>query len=55
MNKPVKQTHSHREQWLSRKGGKDWEFGISRYKLLYIGWMNNRVLLNRKETIFNIL
>jgi len=31
---------------LSRKGEKDWEFGISRYKLLYIGWINNRVLLN---------
>ena len=26
-------------------GGKDWEFGISRYKLLYIGWINNKVLL----------
>ena len=25
--------------------GKDWEFGISRCKLLYIGWMNNKVLL----------
>ena len=32
------------------KGGmgreeKDWEFGISRGKLLYIGWINNKVLL----------
>ena len=26
-------------------GGEDWEFGISRYKLLHIGWMNNKVLL----------
>ena len=26
-------------------GGKDWELGISRYKLLYIGWINNKVLL----------
>ena len=25
--------------------GKDWEFGISRCKLLYIGWINNKVLL----------
>ena len=25
--------------------GKDWEFGIGKYKLLYIGWMNNEVLL----------
>ena len=24
---------------------KDWEFGIIRYKLLYIGWINNKVLL----------
>ena len=23
----------------------DWEFGISRYKLLYTEWMNNKVLL----------
>ena len=27
------------------QGGKDWEFGISRCKLLYIGWINNIVLL----------
>ena len=26
-------------------GGKDWEFGISRCKLLYIQWINNKVLL----------
>ena len=26
-------------------GGKDWEFGISRGKLVYIGWINNKVLL----------
>ena len=25
--------------------GKDWEFGISRCKLLCIGWINNKVLL----------
>ena len=35
--------------WLPRKGGdgggKDWEFGISRYKLLYRGRINNKVLL----------
>ena len=23
---------------------KDWEFGVSRCKLLYIGWINNKVL-----------
>ena len=26
-------------------GGKDWEFGVSRCKLVYIGWINNKVLL----------
>ena len=26
-------------------GGMDWEFGISRCKLLYIGQVNNKVLL----------
>ena len=26
-------------------GGMDWEFGISRCKLLYIGWINSKVLL----------
>ena len=28
--------------------GMDWEFGISRYKLFYIGWINNKVLLPRE-------
>ena len=23
----------------------DWEFGVSRCKLLYVGWINNKVLL----------
>ena len=27
-------------------GGKDGEFGISRCKLSYIGWINNKVLLD---------
>ena len=27
------------------RGGKEWEFGISRGKLLYIGWISNKVLL----------
>ena len=25
--------------------GMEWEFGISRCKLVYIGWINNKVLL----------
>jgi len=31
--------------WEGCKGRKDWEFGISRYKLLYIRWIINKVLL----------
>ena len=26
-------------------GGKDWEFGISRCRLLHVGWINNKVLM----------
>ena len=26
--------------------GKDWEFGVGRCKLLYMGWINNKVLLH---------
>ena len=39
------------EETCSTKGereglkGKDWEFGISKGKLLYIGWTKNKVLL----------
>ena len=29
------------------RGRKDWEFGISRCKLLYIRWINNKILLYR--------
>ena len=42
-----KQTHRHREQTCGCPGvgGKDWEFGVSRCKLLYIGRIHNKVLL----------
>ena len=30
-------------------GGMDWEFGISRCKLLYIEWINNKVPLYSTE------
>ena len=41
-----KETHRHREQTCScQGGGKDWGFGISRCELLYIGWINNKILL----------
>ena len=28
-----------------RKERRDWEFGVSRDKLLYIGWIDNKFLL----------
>ena len=50
MNISTKQKQTHRQitdLWLPRgwgRGGIDWEFGVSRYKLLYIEWIN-KVLL----------
>ena len=41
-----KQIHRHREQgreWM-KKGGKDWDLGIIRGKLVCIEWINNTVL-----------
>ena len=53
--------NSHRE-WtcgcLGRRGkkwGRDWELEISRCKLLYTEWVNNKVLCIAQGTIFNIL
>ena len=45
-----KQNQGHREQTGGCQGGGagrglDWEFGISRGKLLYIEWINSKVLL----------
>ena len=40
-----------REEWR----GKDWEFGISRCKVLLIEWINNKVLLYSKGKRINIL
>ena len=43
-----KQIHRHREQTYYQggwEGGKDWEFGVSRGQLLYIEWINNKILL----------
>ena len=45
-----KQTQRHREQTCGCQGGRaeggmDWEFGVSRCKILYIGWINSKVLL----------
>ena len=30
-------------------GGKDWEVGVSRCKLIYTEWINNKVLLYSTE------
>ena len=42
-----KQTHRHREQTCGCQGGggMDWEFRVSRCKVLHIEWINNKVLL----------
>ena len=54
MNLSAKQKHTDIENTLvvakgkgeGGGGGKGWEFGISRCKLFYIGWINNKVPLN---------
>ena len=51
LSKKQKETYRHREQNCGCQGrgrewgGNDWEFGISRCKLLYREWINNTVLL----------
>ena len=45
-----KLTHTHREQtcgcqWGGGGSGKDWEFLVSRCKLLHLEWISNEVLL----------
>ena len=46
-----KQTHRHGKQICGCQGGgqggsgMDWEFGVSRCKLLHLEWINNKVLL----------
>ena len=38
-----------------REGGMDWEFGVSKYKLVHIQWTTNKVLLIAQGMLFNIL
>ena len=45
-----KQTHGRREQTFGCQGGEgesgmDWEFGVSRWKLLHLEWISNKILL----------
>ena len=55
-----KQNHGHREQIGGCQGGGDWggmkwEVGVSRCKLLYIEWINNKVLLYSTENYIQYL
>ena len=36
-------------------GGKDWEFGVSRCKQLYMRWINNKVLLHSRGELYSAL
>ena len=50
MKQKQKQNQGHREyaggcQGMGGRRGMDWEFGISRCKLVYIEWIKNKVLL----------
>ena len=40
-----KQTHRPRKQTCCYQRGKGVGVGISRYKLLYVNWINSKVLL----------
>ena len=45
-----KQTHGHREETCGCQGGEgasgmEWEFGVRRYKLLYLEWISYEFLL----------
>jgi len=57
-NMKQKQAHKYREQTHGCQGqgreGQDWEVGISRYKLVSIGWID-KVRQYRQTTVFSIL
>ena len=49
-----KQNHGRREQadgcqGQEAGGGMEWEVGVSRCKLFYMGWISNKVLLYSTE------
>ena len=54
-----KQTHRQNRLAVTKGdgvgGSKDWEFGISRCKLSYIGWINNKILLYSTRKYFQYL
>ena len=50
LSRKEKQSQSHREQTCGCQGGggrsgMDWEFGVSRCKLLHLEWISNETLL----------
>ena len=54
-----KQIHRHREQtcgWQGEGGrGMDWEFGVSRCKLLHLEWISNKSYYTAQGTRSNLL
>ena len=54
MNLSMKEKQTHGCQGGGQWGGMDWEFGISRCKLLYIEWTTESYCI-AQGTIFNIL
>ena len=48
MNKCIHRTETELKTYgcIGGELGKHWEFGISRCKLVYIGWKNNKALLS---------
>ena len=43
-NSQTQRTNLWLLRWMGCRGGLDWEFGTSRCKLLYIAWINSKVL-----------
>ena len=55
-----KKTHGHREQTCGYQAagggnGKDWDFWISRCKLLHFEWISNEILLYSTGSYFQSL
>ena len=51
-----KQTHRRRKQSSARQwGGREEEFGISRGKLSYMWWINNKVLLYNHRKLYYLV
>ena len=51
-NEPIYKADTQTYLWLPKGkeggGGMDWKFGVSRYKLLHIEWINSKVLMYSK-------